>query len=64
MKELYISPETEIITFAPVEQLANNYGFNYDTWGNATDLGFGTSTGTSVVGDYYGGVDPEDQEQL
>ena len=41
MKELYLAPELEIVTFVPVEQLASGYleGYASAIGGNATRNG-------------------------
>lgn len=56
MKELYISPELEILTFLPVKGIAASWG----TWANNNDnlVDSGLSTGEGK-GDYDEGVDTE-----
>ncbi len=52
MKELYISPELEILCFAPAEALMSVYGNSYNVYGGAkatTDAGM--STGDELPGD-------------
>ena len=42
MKELYISPELEILCFAPVENIATN------TWGGWNAFSMTRTTGTGI----------------
>ena len=53
MKELYISPELEILCFLPVEGIANEA-----TWQNQRAIDDGLSTSESRPGDYDETVDP------
>ena len=43
MKELYISPELEILCFAPIENIANDLGASWD-WGT----GLNTAAGDNI----------------
>lgn len=52
MKELYISPELEILCFLPVEGIASA------TWANQRAIDDGLSTNESRPGDYDETVDP------
>ena len=55
MKELYISPELEILCFLPVEGIANEA-----TWQNQRAIDDGLSTSESRPGDYDEPVDPDE----
>ena len=50
MKEIYLAPEAELLTFVPVEKLANSF---WNTWGAGTakpnDFGDGTETSDGDV---------------
>ena len=52
MKELYISPELEILCFLPAQGIASA------TWQNQRAIDDGLSTGESFPGDYDETVDP------
>ena len=61
MKELYISPELEILCFAPVENIAAATwgGWNSFSMARSTDTGFNASvTDETYVDDYTTPVDP------
>lgn len=61
MKELYIAPELEIVTFAPVEQLANGYleGYARTIAGPATKNGGESGdVDVSIPGDQNGEGSP------
>lgn len=59
MKELYISPELEILLFAPVQNIAGTYGNSFNTWsiGGTNDRN-GLDSNTEAEGDYTEPVDP------
>ena len=58
MKELYISPELEILCFEPIEELANYIPEVYrDDRGSR--INDGLSTGESVPGEVVDPVDPD-----
>ena len=65
MKELYISPELEILCFAPAEGIASNFGTTFGdgalTWSARSGNSDGISTGEGYEGDVttpVGGQDP------
>lgn len=59
MKELYISPELEILSFAPMQKLAGTWGNSFNTYGNAgTNHGNGMDSNPEATGDYTEPVDP------
>ena len=52
MKELYISPELEILCFEAMEQLANVWGNTHSQYGNSLRASSeGLSTENSLPGD-------------
>lgn len=54
MKELYISPELQVLCFAPEQRLANTDPFNINP---VLDLGGGLTNETSPGGDDDFGLD-------
>ena len=50
MKELYISPELEILCFAPMEQLANGFDNSVQVFENFSRLGAADDNGASTTG--------------
>lgn len=58
MKELYISPELNVICFAPVERLANNEDLLNDPLANVMNVStYGTSEPGASVEDGDFGLD-------
>ena len=60
MKELYISPELEILCFLPTQGIASMFGQNGDLLRTTTNDGPVISTGESMPGDYNDPVEGED----
>ena len=58
MKELYISPELEILSFAPMQKLAGSWGNSFSTYGGNTNHGNGMDSTPEATGDYNQPVDP------
>lgn len=57
MKELYISPELEILSFAPMQKLAGTWGNSFNTYGTGRNAANLDST-PEATGDYNEPVNP------
>lgn len=58
MKELYISPELEILSFAPMQKLAGTYGNAFNTYAGNSNYNSGMDSKPEATGDYTEPVNP------